>query len=97
MNKTLFIMSAKTNILNAIEKEVSKNGANLFIVGKGGVNDATAKNISFSQPNFILTDELELSMTKKLLELCPGSRIIMLAEDINRAASVQAEMERKCF
>lgn len=95
MNKTLFIMSEKSNILSAIEKEVGKNGVNLFIVGKGPINEATIKNISFSQPNFVLTDELELKMARQILELCKGSRIIMLAEDINRASSVQTELEKE--
>lgn len=94
MNKTIFIMSGKKNIIDNIESAVKNSGLELFVVGKGDCSDSTIKNMNFSQPNFILTEELEFEMAKNILDVCTNSRIIMIAEDINRAASVQTEIEK---
>lgn len=94
MNKTIFIMSNKKNIVENVESAVKNSGLELFVVGKGDCSDATIKNMNFSQPNFILTEELNYDIAKNILNICKNSRIIMIAEDINRAASVQTEIEK---
>ena len=94
MNKTVYLMTQKKNITDNIENAIKNSNLNLFIVGKGNYSDATIKNMHFSSPNFILTEELEFEFAKKIIDVCKNSRIIMIAEDINRAAAVQTEIEK---
>lgn len=94
MNKTIFIMSSKKNIVDNVESAVKNSGLELFVVGKGDNSESTIKNMNFCQPNFILTEELDYGVAKNILDICKNSRIIMIAEDINRAASVQTEIEK---
>ncbi len=92
--KTVFILYKDNTIVNPLTRALSKFEKELSIIGTSEVNEEAKQNCSFSSPNYILSDLLSQEVAKEILEICPSTKLVMIADDMNRGNSIITSLQK---
>lgn len=95
MTKTIFLMLKDPQNITNFEKAIksTKTENVLFVLGSGVTSETTFKNAILSRADFIICEDLEEDSAMQILQNCPHSTVIILANDVNRAQAVVSSAE----